>query len=54
MDYIELYDLEGDLLLVSWIDGFGACQLAMDRGLLNADEPRVDGTLVMIGIGHEL
>ena len=54
VDYVEFYDLKGDLLLISWIDRFGACQVAMDRGLLDADEPEVDGTLVLIGVGHEL
>jgi hypothetical protein len=54
VDYIEFYDLEGNLLLVSWIDRFGVCQVAMDRGLLDADEPEVDGTLVLIGVGREL
>ena len=54
VNYIEFYDVEGNLLLVSWIDRFGACQVAMDRGLLDADEPEVDGTLVMIGVGCEL
>src|SRR5215467_7880859 len=32
VDYIELYDIAGNLLLVSWIDRFGICQVAMDRG----------------------
>ena len=39
VDYIEFYDLEGNLLLVSWIDRFGACQVGMDRGLLDPDPP---------------
>ena len=46
IDYIELYDLEGRLLLVSWVDRFGVCQVAMDRGLLDADNPKVEGVLV--------
>jgi len=26
----------------------------MDRGLLDGNDPEVDGTLVMIGVGREL
>ncbi len=53
-DYVEVYDLLGNLLLISWIDQKGVCQVAMDRGLLNADNPRVEGTLVIIGVGREV
>jgi hypothetical protein len=51
IDYVELYDLDGELLVVSWIDRFGACQAAVDRGLLNEDDPRIDGVLVIIELG---
>ena len=54
LDYVEFYDLEGNLLLVSWIDGRGLCQAAMDRGLLNEKKPAVDGVLVMIAVGTAL
>jgi len=55
VDYIESYDLEGNLLLVSWIDRFGVCQVAMDRGLLDTEEPEIARTLVLIGgLGREL
>ena len=54
LDYIEVYDVEGNLLLLSWIDQKGACQVAIDRDLLDYEEPEVDGTLVMIGVGQEL
>jgi hypothetical protein len=54
LDYIELYDLEGDLLVVAWIDRFGACQAAMDRGLLNVDDPSIDGILVTVAMGTPL
>jgi len=54
IDYIEVYDLEGRLLLVSWVDRFGVCQVAMDRGLLDADDPKVDGVLIMIAVGVAL
>ena len=51
VDYIELYNTEGDLLLVSWLDAFGVCQAALDRGLLDPDQPRVDRALLTIGLG---
>lgn len=51
IDYIELYDLEGNLLIITWIDRFGACQVAMDRGLLDADDPSIDGVLVTVAPG---
>jgi hypothetical protein len=54
LDYVEVYDIEGDLLLLSWIDQMGVCQAAVDRGLLNFDEPEIDGTLVIVGVGREL
>jgi len=52
IDYIELYDMEGDLLVVAWIDRFGVYHMAMDRCLLNTDDPAVDGTLVPVSLGE--
>lgn len=54
LDYLEVYDIGGDLVLVSWIDRFGVCQIAMDRALLNKDAPTADGVLVLITGGTEL
>lgn len=54
LDYIEVYDIAGDLLLVSWIDRFGVCQVAIDRALMNKDQPSVDGILVLITGGTPL
>ena len=54
IDYIEFYDVEGRLLLVSWVDRFGACQVAMDRGLFDVNDPKVEGVLVMIALGVAL
>jgi hypothetical protein len=51
VDYIELYDIAGNLLLVSWIDRFGICQVAMDRGLLDEKHPNVAGVLVIMTTG---
>ena len=39
LDYLEVYDIGGDLLLVSWIDRFGVCQVAIDRALLGRGDP---------------
>lgn len=54
IDYIELYDLEGNLLVVTWIDRFGACQVAIDQGLLDPDDPSIDGVLVILEVGTML
>jgi hypothetical protein len=54
IDYIEFRDFEGNLLVISWIDRFGVCQAAIDRGLLDPKGPRIDGIVVMIEIGTEL
>ena len=54
IDYIELYDLEGDLLAIAWIDRFGACQVAVDHGLLNPQDLRVYGILVIVPVGTML
>ena len=51
LDYVELYDTDGNLLLVFWIDRFGVFQAAMDRGLLDPDDPDIDGVLVPIKVG---
>jgi hypothetical protein len=52
-DYVELYDLSGNLLLVSWIDRFGISRFAMDRGLFK-EHPVVDRVLVLMTSGIEL
>jgi len=54
LDYLEVYDIGGDLLLVSWIDRFGVCQVAIDRALLNEDPPALDGILVLVTGGTPL
>ena len=53
MDYVELYNLSGDLLLVNWIDRFGISRFAMDRGLFE-EHPVVDRVLVLMTAGVEL
>lgn len=54
VDYIEFYDPEGHLLLVSWIDRLGVCQAAMDRGLLDPNNPKADRTMVTVTLGTAL
>lgn len=54
VDYIEVYDPEGHLLLVTWIDRLGVCQAAMDRGLLDANDPKVEKVLVIVSMGTAL
>jgi hypothetical protein len=54
VDSIETYDVEGNLLLIAWIDRFGISQVAMDRGLLDSAHPVLDGTFVIVGVGMAL
>jgi len=42
------------LLVVTWIDRFGACQVAIDQGLLDPDDPSIDGVLVTLEVGTML
>lgn len=51
VDYIELYDDSGGLLLVSWVDRFGIRRIAMDRGLLQEEASRLEGVLVLLAEG---
>ncbi len=51
IDYLELYDEAGSLLLVSWVDRFGIRRTAMDRGLLQEEASRLEGVLVLLQEG---
>ncbi len=51
IDYLELYDEAGSLLLVSWVDRFGILRTAMDRGLLQEEASRLEGVLVLLQEG---
>jgi hypothetical protein len=53
IDYVELYDLSGNLLLVNWIDRFGISRFAMDRGLFK-ERPAVERVLVLMTSGTEV
>ena len=54
IDSIELYDFEGNLLVVTWLDRFGTCQVVMDRGFLHPDDPTVEGIMVTVAVGTVL
>ncbi|HXG52440.1 MAG TPA: hypothetical protein VNN77_13675 [candidate division Zixibacteria bacterium] len=54
VDYIEFYDLTGDLLAISWIDGLGICQVAVEVGLLDEEDPGIEGVLVTMTGGDPL
>jgi len=51
VDYLELYDGTGSLLLISWVDSFGILRTAMDRGLLQEEASRLEGVLVLLQEG---
>lgn len=48
VDYLELYDGSGGLLLVSWVDRFGIRRTAMDRRLLQEEASKLEGVLVLL------
>jgi hypothetical protein len=47
VDYFELYDDDGDLLVVGWFDRFGIERMAVDRGMLDGED-EVEGVLVSL------
>ena len=53
-DYMELYDGEGELLLLSWIDRHGIMRMAVDRGLLDEETPELERVLVFVTRGSPL
>jgi len=55
VDYLELYDGSGGLLLVGWIDRFGITRTAVDRGLLlEEDAAQLEGVLALLPEGVSL
>ncbi len=48
IDYLELYDGAGGLLLVSWVDRFGIRRTAMDRGILQEEVSNLEGVLILV------
>ncbi len=51
VDYVEVYDGLGGLLLASWVDQFGIRRIAMDRGLLQEGASELEGLLVLLPVG---
>ena len=55
VDYLELYDGSGGLLLVGWIDRFGITRTAVDQGLLlEEDAAELEGVLALLPEGISL
>jgi len=55
VDYLEVYDGSGGLLLVGWIDRFGITRTAVDRGLLlEEDAAELEGVLALLPEGISL
>lgn len=51
VDYMELYNGSGGLLLASWVDRFGIRRTAMDRGLLQEEASKLEGVFVLLAEG---
>jgi hypothetical protein len=52
-DYWELYDREGNLLVISWFDKFGIKRTAVDRGILE-EKDQLEGIFVVVLNGDSL
>lgn len=50
-DYLEIYDREGSLVIVSWFDRFGIQRMAMDRGFATG-EKQLAGVFVAVVDGN--
>jgi hypothetical protein len=46
-DYLELYDGQGELVVVSWFDRFGIQRVAVDRAFV-AGEEKLEGVFVAV------
>ncbi len=53
-DYVELYDGNGGLVSVSWLDTFGIRRTAMDSGVLAGETSELQGRLVLLTEGTHL
>jgi hypothetical protein len=51
VDYLEVSDGVGNLLVIGWLDRFGIARTAVDRGLLEEDGTKVHGILLLIPEG---
>lgn len=54
LDYLEIYDASGGLLLIGWVDGYGIRRLAIDSGLLRGQGSELDRVMVLIADGTPL
>jgi hypothetical protein len=52
-DYWELYDREGNLLVISWFDRFGIKRTAVDRGIVQ-EKDQLEGIFVVVLDGDSL
>jgi hypothetical protein len=52
-DYWELYDREGNLLVISWFDKFGIKRTAVDRGIVE-QKHKLEGIFVVVLAGDPL
>lgn len=50
--YFELYDQEGRLLLIRWVEKSGVTKTAIDLGVLDKDGSEPIGILVLVVEGH--
>jgi hypothetical protein len=53
VDYFELYDSTGDLVVVGWFDQFGIQRVAVDRGVLERGD-EVEGVYVFFLEGDSI
>lgn len=51
VDYMELYDTSGSLLMIGWVDELGVRRTAVDRGLLQEEASRLEGVFVLLPEG---
>jgi hypothetical protein len=53
IDYWELYDVEGNLLAISWFDNLGVRKTAVDRGIVE-EKDELEGIFVEIFRGDPI
>ena len=53
VDHFELYDADGDLLVVGWFDRFGIERMAVDRGILDGEDA-LEGVFVSLLEGDSI
>jgi len=52
-DYVEVFDSEGDPVIVSWFDRFGIERLVVDRGLIDGGD-ELQGVFVAVLDGESI